>query len=261
MSNPTIRINPRQEQIIRLVRSRGYVSNEDMAQQFDVAVQTIRRDIGFLAEQGLLTRHHGGATPNSTIENIAYNERQILNLKAKDAIGHCAASLIPDRSSLFINIGTTTEAFARSLGGHRDLRVVTNNLHVASLISGRPDFRTVITAGELRPKDGAILGSAAIETLDSFRTEFGVIGISGIADDGTLLDFDLNEIQCARTIIRNSRRVLLLADHTKFSRQPMGRVGGLADIDDLITDRPVSDAFQALLDAANVTLHIAQTSQ
>jgi len=138
---------------------------------------------------------------------------------------------------------------------------VTNNLHVASLISGRPDFRTVIAAGELRPKDGAILGAAAIETLDSFRTEFGVIGISGIADDGTLLDFDLNEIQCARTIIRNSRRVLLLADHTKFSRQPMGRVGGLADIDDLITDRPVSDAFQALLDAANVTLHIAQTSQ
>lgn len=88
-----------------------------------------------------------------------------------------------------------------------------------------------------------------------------MIGISGIAEDGTLLDFDLSEIQCARTILRNSQRVLLLADHTKFSRLPMGRVGGLADIDDLITDRPVSEEFKALLDAANVTLHIAQTSQ
>ena len=100
-----------------------------------MAVQTSRRDVGFLADKGVLSRHHGGATPGSTVENIAYNERQILNFNAKEAIGRYAAALIPDRSSLFINIGTTTESFARALSTHPDLRVITNTLHVASLIS------------------------------------------------------------------------------------------------------------------------------
>ncbi|GEK96223.1 DeoR family transcriptional regulator [Gluconobacter kanchanaburiensis NBRC 103587] len=251
-------VSPRQDGIVRLVRSAGYMANEDMARHFGVAVQMIRRDVTQLAELGLLCRHHGGATPVSTVENLDYDARQILNSAAKNAIGQYAASLIPDRSSLFINIGTTTEAFARALSSHRDLRIVTNNLHVASLVSGRSDFHTVIAGGQLRPQDGAILGAAAIETLSSFHTEFGVIGISGIEEDGTLLDFDLSEIQCARTIIRNSRRVLLLADHTKFNRRPMGRVGELEDIDDLITDRPVSEAFQRRLEQAGVTLHILE---
>ncbi|AQS92041.1 DeoR family transcriptional regulator [Gluconobacter albidus] len=253
--------SPRQDQIVRLVRSQGYMANEEMAQHFSVAVQTIRRDVTHLAGLGLLCRHHGGATPVSTVENLDYDARQILNSSAKDAIGRYAAALISDRSSLFINIGTTTEAFARSLTSHRDLRIVTNNLHVASLVSGRADFHTIIAGGQLRPQDGAILGATAIDTLSSFRTEFGVIGISGIEEDGTLLDFDLEEIQCARTIIRNSRRVLLLADHTKFTRHPLGRVGDLRDIDDLITDRPVSESFQRLLEAAGVTLHVAENHE
>ncbi|MBS1085117.1 DeoR/GlpR family DNA-binding transcription regulator [Gluconobacter sphaericus] len=260
MSHETLQTSPRQEQIVRLVRSQGYMANEDMAQHFGVAVQTIRRDVTYLAGLGLLSRHHGGATPVSTVENLDYDARQILNSASKTAIGRYAAALIPDRSSLFINIGTTTEAFARALTNHRDLRIVTNNLHVASLVSGRADFHTVLAGGQLRPRDGAILGATAIETLSSFRTEFGVIGISGIEEGGTLLDFDLSEIQCARTIIRHSRRVLLLADHTKFSRRPMGRVGNLEDIDDLITDRPVSEAFQRYLDAAGVTLHVAENN-
>lgn len=251
-------LSTRHERILRIVRASGYVANEDMARKFDVAVQTIRRDIAFLAERDLLCRHHGGASSVSTVENLEYGARQVLNSGIKSAIGRYAATLIPDRSSLFINIGTTTEAFARALDSHRDLRIVTNNLHVASLVSGREDFRTVLAGGQLRPRDGAILGAAAIETLSSFRTEFGVIGISGIDEDGTLLDFDLAEIQCARAIIQNSRRVLLLADHTKFMRHPMGRVGMLADIDDLITDRPVSPEFEKLLTEAKVALHIAK---
>lgn len=257
MITPLPQISPRQEHIVTLVRTNGYMSNEDLAQHFNVAVQTIRRDVGFLADKGFLCRHHGGATPVSTVENIAYNERQILNFNAKEAIGRYAAALIPDRSSLFINIGTTTESFARALSTHHDLRVITNNLHVASLISGRTDFKTIIAGGQVRPQDGAIVGAGAIDSLAAFRAEFGVIGISGIEEDGTLLDFDLDEIQCARAIIRHSRRVLLLADHTKFSRHPMGRVGDLSDIDDLITDRPVSAEFQEHLTNASVTLHIA----
>ncbi|WP_050801402.1 DeoR/GlpR family DNA-binding transcription regulator [Gluconobacter morbifer] len=260
MQDFSVQITPRQEQIVRLVRRQGYISNEELAQHFGVVVQTIRRDVGYLSDNTLLCRCHGGAMPISTVENIAYHDRQVLNPGSKDAIGRYGARLIPDRSSLFINIGTTTEAFARNLTGHRDLRIVTNNLQVASLVARRLDFRTVIVGGELRPQDGGILGASATEALAGFRMEYGVIGISGIDEDGTLLDFDLAEIQCARTIIRNSRRVLLLADHTKFARRPTGKVGDLSEIDDLITDRPLPEAFQERLEIAGVTLHIAETT-
>lgn len=258
MPTQNLPTTPRHRKILMLVQTRGYMSNEDLAQQLDVAVQTIRRDVNLLANQGYLARHHGGAGLPSSIENIAYDERQVLNQRAKDAIGRMAAELVPNRSTIFINIGTTTESFARALNGHRDLRVVTNNLHVASILSRRTDFRTVVAGGSIRPADGGIVGASAIESLESFRAEFGVIGISGIEEDGTLLDFDLDEIQCARAIIRHSRRVILLADHTKFGRHPMGRVGDLSDIDDFVTDQAPSPEFQARMAAANVTLHVAR---
>ncbi|GEL01478.1 DeoR family transcriptional regulator [Swaminathania salitolerans] len=232
------------------------MSNEDLAQTLGVTVQTIRRDLTHLADAGLLARYHGGASPSSSVENIAYTERRGLHSRAKDAIGAVAARLIPDGASLFINIGTTTEAFARALTGHRDLHVITNNLHVAAAFAGRRDFRTVIAGGLVRPQDGGIVGAGATESLSGFRAEFGVIGISGIEEDGTLLDFDLDEIQCARAIMRHARRVVLLADHTKFSRHPVGRVGDLSNIHDFVTDRLPQPEFCARLEAANVTLHI-----
>ncbi len=108
----------------------------------------------------------------------------------------------------------------------------------------------------MRPHDGGIVGAGATESLSGFRADFGVIGISGIEEDGTLLDFDLDEIQCARAIIRHARRVILLADHTKFTRKPVGRVGDLSMIDDFVTDRAPSEEFQTHLETNNVTLHV-----
>lgn len=248
---------PRHRQILALVAERGYVTNETLAQHFGVAVQTIRRDVGTLAEQGYIARHHGGASAASSVENIAYDERQVLNQPAKDAIGRAAAALIPDRSTLFINIGTTTESFARALKDRRDLRVVTNNLHVATILSAHTDFRTIITGGTVRHCDGGVVGPSTIESLDTFRADFGVIGISGIDEEGTLLDFDPDEVMCTRAILRNSRRVILLTDHTKFGRHPMGKVGALADIDVLVTDLEPQPPFRALLLAAEVEVHLA----
>ncbi len=251
---------PRHRQIVALVQAHGFMSNEDLAQRLGVTVQTIRRDLNALAETGHVARYHGGASPSSSTENIAYGERQTLHSRAKDAIGACAAALIPDGSSLFINIGTTTEAFARALTGHRDLHIITNNLHVAVALSPRRDFRTVLAGGLVRPQDGGIIGAGATESLSGFRADFGVIGISGIEEDGTLLDFDLDEIQCARAIMRHARRVILLADHTKFTRKPVGRVGDLTMIDDFVTDRLPSAEFRTQLETKNVTLHVIESS-
>ncbi|WP_408742396.1 DeoR/GlpR family DNA-binding transcription regulator [Acetobacter musti] len=248
---------PRQRAIAVAVRKHGYIANDDLARMFDVAVQTIRRDIRVLDAAGEVIRHHGGASAPSSVENIAYAQRQILNRRDKDAIGRCAAEAIPDGASLFVNIGTTTEAFARSLSGHRGLQVITNNLHVASLLAGGEECRVVVTGGTVRMRDGGILGPDSLAMLSQYRADYGVIGISGIDEDGTLLDFDSDEVRASELIRNNSRQVFLLADHTKFGRRPLVRAGNIADVSAFFTDRRPSDTICDRLSAAGVALHVA----
>jgi len=247
----------RYRQILHLVQARGYVANEELARLFDVTVQTVRRDVNRLAEEGRLTRHHGGAGLSSSIENIAYTARQVLNRGEKQAIARLAAAAIPDQSSLFINIGTTTEAFAHALQGHHGLQVITNNLQVASILWPQAGFKVVVAGGTVRGHDGGILGQPACDLIDRYRADFGVIGISGIDEDGALLDFDVEEIRVARAIMRNARQVFLLADHTKFGRRPMMRMGDITEIHGLFTDRPPPHSVQEIMAERGIRCHIA----
>jgi len=128
-------LNGRQQAIMNLIRERGFASVEELAAQFDVTAQTIRRDINDLAGAGLLRRYHGGAGLPSSVENVAYQTRQVLNFEAKQRIGAAIAQRIPDEASLYITLGTTAEAVAAALRDHRGLRVITNNLNVAMVLA------------------------------------------------------------------------------------------------------------------------------
>ena len=176
----------RHDRILELVRRHGFVAIEALAQQFSVTPQTIRRDINALCEQALLRRYHGGAGLPSSVENLAYSTRQVLCLEEKRRIARLLAEHIPDQASLFMNIGTTTEEVARALLDHKDLRVITNNLNVASILSSKTDFEVIIAGGVVRSRDRGIVGEATIDLIGQFRLDFGIIGISGIEEDGAL---------------------------------------------------------------------------
>lgn len=248
----------RHERILSVIRQRGYASNDELARQLGVTVQTIRRDVNLLAEEGAVTRHHGGAGLVSNIENIAYAERQVLNQPEKEAIARIAAAEVPSHSSLFINIGTTTEAVARALVQHQDLRVITNNLNVAALLARETAFEVIVTGGSVRSHDGGITGPSVCDMLGEFRADFGIIGISGIDEDGSLLDFDYDEVRAAQAIMRNSRQVYLVATHTKFGRRPLVRLGHISEVSAFFTDRSPPPAIQAILTAHQVRLCIAE---
>jgi DeoR family glycerol-3-phosphate regulon repressor len=247
----------RHAEIVSLVRQRGFVTIEMLAKQFNVTVQTIRRDLTQLSEEGKVSRFHGGAGLPSSIENIDYSTRKVLNLNEKKRIARLVASHIPAHSSLFINIGTTTEAVARELLHHEDLRCITNSLNVALLLSGNPDFNVVVAGGTVRNRDGGVVGQSANDLIGQFRVDFAVIGISGIDEDGTLLDYDYDEVRAAQAIIHNARQVFLVADHTKFSRRPMVRAGSITEVTALFTDQPPPEPIRALMQAHGVQLHVA----
>jgi len=252
-------VKNRHEQIINLVRKHGFVSIETFAQQFGVTPQTIRRDINSLSKKGFLNRYHGGAGLPPSTENVDYSQRQALCFPEKQCIADMVAQRIPNQSSLFINIGTTNEEIAKALYNHKRLQVITNNLNVASILSGNKNFKVIVTGGLVRSRDGGIIGQATIDFIHQFKVDFGIIGISGIDDDGTLLDFDYREVSVARAIIANSRKIFLAADHTKFGRKAMVRLGSIYEIDALFTDKQPDTAMTELLATANTELHVAET--
>ncbi|MFB9884823.1 DeoR/GlpR family transcriptional regulator [Balneatrix alpica] len=247
----------RQDEILELLRQQGFVSIDELVQLFNVTPQTIRRDLNQLADANKIRRHHGGAALESSTVNTAYATRKILNHGEKERIAQCLAAQIPDGASVFINIGTTTETVAHALLQHRDLRIVTNNIHVASILSAKEDFSVIIAGGEVRSRDGGIVGEATRDFIHQFRMDYGIIGISGIDEDGSLLDFDYREVRIAQSIIQNSKQVFLAADHSKFGRSAMVRLGNLSQVHTLVTDQPPPKHIQQLLALHQVELIVA----
>ncbi len=247
----------RQLRIVEMVSKQGFLTIEALARNFGVTVQTIRRDVNMLATEGRLSRYRGGAGLASSIENMEYQRRQVVNLAAKQRIATNVATDVPDRASLFINIGTTTEQAARALLAHRDLQVITNNINVARILSENPNFSIVMAGGRVRNRDGAITGQPTVRMFEQYRVDIGIIGISGIDLDGGLYDFDLDEVLCAQAIIRNSRRVFLLADHSKFGRPALVKVGNITEVSALYTDAPPPGPIASMLEEAGVVLEIS----
>ncbi len=247
----------RQERILDLTRRYGFVAIEDLAQRFSVTTQTIRRDINRLCAQSALRRYHGGAGLPSSVENLAYSARQVLCLEEKRRIATLVARHVPDQASLFINIGTTNEEVARALMAHKGLHVITNNLNVAGILSGNPEFEIIVAGGVVRSRDRGIVGEAALDLIGQFKVDIGIIGISGIDADGNLLDFDYREVRVAQRIMANSAQVFLAADHTKFGRNAMCRSAQVEQLDALFTDQAPAQTYCEILETAGVALHVA----
>lgn len=243
----------RHRQILETARHTGSVSVEALADALGVTPQTIRKDLNQLAKRSMLSRVHGGAVVTSGVGNLHYAERRLIAAEAKDAIGAAAAALVPDGSSLFINIGSTTEAIARHLKGHRELMVITNNLNVVDILADSPGIEVIAAGGRVRPGDRAVVGALAMDFIRSFRVDFALIGASAIEPDGTFLDFDVDEVRVSQTIIAQARKVILTLDSSKLGRPAPVRIGGLDDIDYLVTD-DIDDVLATACDAANVTI-------
>ncbi|MEM9223965.1 MAG: DeoR family transcriptional regulator [Pseudomonadota bacterium] len=243
----------RQDAIADMVRARGRVTVDGLASHFGVTPQTIRKDLNDLAVRRRIVRVHGGAIRPSGTENLEYDNRRQIAADEKAAIGAKVAAIIPDDASLFINIGTTTEAVSEALLGHRSLMVITNNLNVANRMRIYPQIEVVISAGSVRGSDGGVVGEAAVDFIRQFKVDFAVISASAIDPDGALLDFDFREVKVARAIIENARHVILAADSTKFARRAPVRIGHLAQMDTFVTDE-CSASLQKVCEEHDVRL-------
>ncbi|MDB5504338.1 MAG: DeoR family transcriptional regulator [Tardiphaga sp.] len=245
-------LSHRQTEILNIARATGRVMVDDLVRRFEVSAQTIRKDLNDLCDHRSMTRIHGGAIVASGVENLAYEARRFVAAEEKKAIGIAAAAQIPNGSSLFINIGTTTEEVASALTAHEDLLVITNNLNVAMMLYRHPRIEVIVAGGTVRRSDGAVIGSTAINLIGQFKVDYAIIGASAIDGEGALLDFDYREVQAAQAIIANARSVMLVADSTKLRRTAAVRIAHISQIQTFVTDAPLPSALQAICQSRGI---------
>ncbi len=249
-------LNARQQNILDYAHNHGEVQVEPLAEQFEVTPQTIRRDLKLLCQLRLLQRVHGGAIAHDGVSNLGYEARSRLLVDEKSSIGEEAAALIPDDSSLFVNIGTTTEQVAMHLVSHVGMLVITNNINVVNTLRFSDAIEVMTAGGVVRREDGGIVGDATVAFIRQFKVDYAVIGASAVEEDGTLLDYDPREVRVAQAIIGNSRSVILVADSMKFERNAPVRIGDISQVDFFVTDKRPSDRFCQRCNEHDVTIVI-----
>jgi DeoR family glycerol-3-phosphate regulon repressor len=247
-------LSGRQNRILTLARENGKVDVDKLSTTFKVSPQTIRKDLNELCDRQLLQRIHGGAIVGSGIENVSYEARRLLAPGPKKAIGQTAAALIPDNSSLLINIGTTTEQVAQSLSDHRGLLVITNNINAIEIMKNFSGIELIIAGGQVRRSDGGIVGVEAVDFINQFKVDYAVIGVSAIDEDGSLLDYDFREVRVAQTIIKNARHVILVADRMKLERSAPIRIEHISKINTIVIDGGLSQKLEDICLANDVKI-------
>lgn len=249
-------LSKRHAEILKMLETHGTVSIAALAGHLGVSLETIRRDVRPLTDNGSIVRIHGAVGLAGQVGEAPFQRRMRENAAAKKAIARTLARSIRDGDSIMLDTGTTTSFVARELTGHRRLTVVTNSSDIARTLATVNGNRVYMAGGELRSDSGAAFGKSALEFISRFTVNHAIIS-AGALDAGGVMDFDLEEAELARLVLSCGERKAVVTDHSKFGRRGLITVTELAGIGELVTDRRPPPAIAAVLDSAGVRLTIA----
>jgi DeoR family glycerol-3-phosphate regulon repressor len=229
--------NQRQREIVMaLRRAGGSLRIQSLAQELQVTEETVRRNLKTLAERGVVEKVHGGASLLGQEEDDDFKQRLRHFTDAKKKIAKCAASMIGNGSSLFLDIGSTTSFIADALRDHENLLVVTNSVSVAYKLATRNSNRVFMAGGGLRSQDGGVFSGQAMDFANNFKTDFAVLSAAGINSENGFMLFDLEEAEYSRVITSNAKTRIIAADSSKFGRSAPITACDPSLIDVLITE-------------------------
>lgn len=245
----------RQAEIARLVGQQGQVSVDALALHFDVSAETIRRDLGQLAERGAVQKVHGGAKQPRLHSEGSFQERMTENAEAKRLIARKLSQLLDPGDTIFIDTGSTTLFCAEALTAIEGLAVITNSVRIAQAIGGSETQGSVyLIGGSFVGDNGETVGPLAIEQIGAFQADHAVLTVAAIDAEVGVMDSSFDEARVARAMMARSRHVVLVADATKFERMAAFRVCDLDEVDILISDQAPGPGLAKALQVAGVEL-------
>ena len=244
--------------ILRLVKQLGQITVTEMSARFEVSLDTIRRDLDTLADQGLISRIHGGAVPIDSMASADSPFEQRINAHqiAKTNIGRAAVRLISSGETLIVKGASTAVAFAASLGDLQRLTIVTNNLSLPAAIPPNAVNSLYLLGGEIRSGAHITLGPVGFVGTRQIIADTAVIGVGGITEDGVSTS-QIEEATMMAGMIAAARRTIVIADKTKFSRLGFAVVAPLDQLDVVVTDEEPLRELNVALEAAGVRIVVA----
>ncbi|MCX4552620.1 DeoR/GlpR family DNA-binding transcription regulator [Streptomyces sp. NBC_01387] len=250
--NQNLLAEQRRALILDEVRRRGGVRVNELTRKLKVSDMTVRRDLDALARQGVIEKVHGGAVPvvEASTHEPGFEAKSGLELSAKEDIARAAAAMAVPGSAIALSGGTTTYALAHQLLDVPDLTVVTNSVRVADVFhsahrvtagSGpRPGAATVVLTGGVRTPSDSLVGPVADQAIRSLHFDVLFLGVHGISAEAGLSTPNLAEAETNRRFVRSARRVVVVADHTKWGTVGLSSFATLEDVDAFVTDAGLS---------------------
>ncbi len=232
----------RHKRIIDKINNEGQVKSQVLCEELDVSSVTIRKDLKFLEEKGMLYRMHGGATltnPYATDRHV--HEKEKFNLSEKMRIGATAAKMVTANDSILVASGTTVLALAKSIKPVENLTVITSALNVALELNKHIEIEVIQLAGILRKRSSSVTGVYAEGNLRDFSCTKLFLGVDGIDLDFGLTTTNVMEARLNREMIKVSQKTIILADSSKFGKRGFARIHGFDSIDEIITDSGISE--------------------
>ncbi len=246
--------NERKQQIMELVSRNKSVQITDLTRLFDVSVMTIRRDLADLEEKKYIKRVYGGAVLNEEELNKPYFPRAAINSLTKDLIAKKAVELIKDGDTIILDLGTTVLQVSKHLDGKKNLSVISCSIPVICELEKYPDITVYSPGGELRRDNHAFLGSGTEDEIAKYCADIAFIGVAGISDEFGLTNFYHKTASLCSKIMKQSKKVVLLADSSKFGQVKPAVVGKLSAIDVIITDSAAPEYYLDIFRNLNIEI-------
>jgi DeoR family transcriptional regulator, glycerol-3-phosphate regulon repressor len=246
----------RQAEILRIVRASHTCSVADLAQNFAVSDETIRRDIKPLVGEGLLVKVHGGVMLPVLMEEAPFQRRMLENAEAKRAIAAQACELVHDGDSLMLDGGTTCMHIAQALCVRSRLTVVTNSAEIARTLAPRNGNRVFLAGGELRADDSAAFGESVLAFLRQFHVRYAFVSVTAIDARGRFMDAQPADVAYSLAAFAQAEQRVVAADHAKFGHSALVHAFGADEVDLLMSDRAPSTELAEVFAAAGLKVSV-----
>ncbi|MBE7041386.1 MAG: DeoR/GlpR transcriptional regulator [Ruminococcaceae bacterium] len=247
----------RREQIEEMLQKQKTVTNAELMERFDISIETVRRDLAYLEQKGVIERVYGGAVRKEVVrEEPLYVSREEKNNAEKQAIAGAAEALIEDRDIVFFDLGTTVQMVAGKLAENKKIHAFTNAIRTAVTLSEK-NCEVILTGGKVRRGELSLSGSLAEANLAHFNIDKAIIGAAGVTEDG-ISDFIADEAGLRARAIANAGKVVVLADFEKFGVRAMCKVCSLDAIDVLITDEKAPKDMVKMLKKKGIQVIVAK---
>jgi len=254
--SPTAVTDQRRQQLLELVRERGFAALPELAEAMEVSASTIRRDLDHLEESGSAKRTHGGVFYTGPTPKLPhFDQRQSAQWDKKKAIAQSCVELIDDGDTVLLDGGSTTYEVARLLVG-RPVQVVTNSLPVASLFTGNTQGDLIVIGGYVHAPTGVCIGSYANKMLADINVRRTVLSVAAITERG-YYNSNLLLVELERLMMAAADEVIVVADSTKIGHKSLAYVCPLGEVDHMVVDNEISEDWRSRILAEGVKLHVA----